>query len=296
MGDLKLFSLEKGIVKSLKSESIAIEISLQRLIEKNLEEFLGVHLLASEYSTGPIHKGRIDTLGLDENYCPVILEFKRGLNENVINQGLFYLDWLMDHRAEFASLSQKVIGKNIEQEINWKGARVICIAGDFTRYDEYAVRQMNRNIELIRYKKYRDDLILLELVNGSTNIPEIGLKIKESSVEEKLAKASQEVKDRYETLKATLFSFGDDVSLNTLKNYFAFKRIKNFACVEIHPANNRIIIFVKSDFINIDLEPGFTRDVRKIGHYATGDLEITLSDDSDLEKAEQFLLRSYEDN
>ena len=60
----------------------------------------------------------------------------------------------MDHRAEFASLSQKVIGKNIEQEINWKGARVICIAGDFTRYDEYAVRQMNRNIELIRYKRY----------------------------------------------------------------------------------------------------------------------------------------------
>ena len=25
--------------------------------------------------------------------CPVIVEYKRHNNENVINQGLFYLDW-----------------------------------------------------------------------------------------------------------------------------------------------------------------------------------------------------------
>jgi hypothetical protein len=33
--------------------------------------------------------------------CPVILEYKRAMNENVVNQGLFYLDWLMDHRKDF---------------------------------------------------------------------------------------------------------------------------------------------------------------------------------------------------
>jgi RecB family endonuclease NucS len=48
-------------------------------------------------STGKTHRGRIDSLGLDENGCPVIIESKRKLNENVINQGLFYLDWLLDH-------------------------------------------------------------------------------------------------------------------------------------------------------------------------------------------------------
>ena len=32
--------------------------------------------------------------GIDENCSPVIIEYKRALNENVINQGLFYLDWL----------------------------------------------------------------------------------------------------------------------------------------------------------------------------------------------------------
>jgi RecB family endonuclease NucS len=56
-----------------------------------------VRFLASEHATGRVHGGRIDTLGLDENHAPVIIEYKRAINENVINQGLFYLDWLLDH-------------------------------------------------------------------------------------------------------------------------------------------------------------------------------------------------------
>jgi RecB family endonuclease NucS len=58
-------------------------------MEKNLEPLLSIRFLASEYSTGKTHRGRIDTLGIDENGCPVIIEYKRALNENVINQGLF---------------------------------------------------------------------------------------------------------------------------------------------------------------------------------------------------------------
>ncbi len=71
---------------------MAIEKSLQTLLEKHLEAFLDVRFLASEYATGKTHGGRIDTLGLDDNNCPVIIEYKRALNENVINQGLYYLD------------------------------------------------------------------------------------------------------------------------------------------------------------------------------------------------------------
>ncbi|MPN36228.1 hypothetical protein SDC9_183737 [bioreactor metagenome] len=51
--------------------------------------FLGVTFLKSEYTTS--NGGRIDSLGIDENNCPVIFEYKRVSNENVINQGLFYL-------------------------------------------------------------------------------------------------------------------------------------------------------------------------------------------------------------
>ncbi|MDQ2785531.1 MAG: DUF91 domain-containing protein, partial [Chloroflexota bacterium] len=111
MSDIKLFRTNNGTVEELKGTSVALEKSLQTLIEQHLEAFLGIRFLASEHSTGKVYGGRIDTLGIDENGCPVIIEYKRALNENVINQGLFYLDWLMDHKADFKLLVMEKFGK-----------------------------------------------------------------------------------------------------------------------------------------------------------------------------------------
>ena len=92
MSDIQLFRLQGDTVSELSSRAAALEKNLQSLMEGQLETFLGVRFLATEYTTGKTHRGRIDTLGLDENNCPVIIEYKRYSNENVINQGLFYLD------------------------------------------------------------------------------------------------------------------------------------------------------------------------------------------------------------
>lgn len=129
MSDLKLFELDGDQVRELRGESVAVEKSLQTLIERHLTDFLKLRLIASEYSTGKTHGGRIDTLALDENNCAVIIEYKRSLNENVINQGLFYLDWLMDHKSEFTLLAMKKIGPAIEEKIEWSSPRLLCIAG-----------------------------------------------------------------------------------------------------------------------------------------------------------------------
>ena len=168
LADIRLFRMQADTVRELPAESIAIEKSLQSLLEKNLEGFLGVRFLASEYITGRRHGGRIDTLGLDDNNCPVIIEYKRAMNENVINQGLFYLDWLMDHQGEFTLEVIRRLGPEFVEKIDWPGTRLLCIAGDFTRYDEYAVMQIPRNVELLRYRRYGADLLLLELVNSGT--------------------------------------------------------------------------------------------------------------------------------
>jgi RecB family endonuclease NucS len=136
MSDIKLFRIADGSVTQLAGTSVAVEKSLQLLIERHLEELLGVRFLRSEYSTGKTHGGRIDTLGLDENGYPVIVEYKRSLNENVINQGLYYLDWLMDHKGEFTLLVQAKLGKELADGIEWDNPRLLCVAGDFTKYDE----------------------------------------------------------------------------------------------------------------------------------------------------------------
>jgi hypothetical protein len=161
MSDIKLFRIASDAVTELSGTTDTIEKSVQILFERNLDSLLGVRFLASEF---PTDGGRIDTLGLDENDCPVILEYKRSTNENVINQGLFYLDWLMEHRKDFQWLVLEKLGKQIADSVDWSAPRLICIAGDFHRYDDHAVKQIQRNIELIRYGRFGDDLLMLDLV------------------------------------------------------------------------------------------------------------------------------------
>ena len=276
MSDIKIFRLSGETVTELVGRSAGIEKSLQTQIERHLETFLGVRFLASEYSTGKTHGGRIDTLGIDENGCPVIIEYKRDRNENVINQGLFYLDWLMDHKAEFEKLVLDRCGKEMSEKVTWSAPRLICIAGDFSKYDEYAVQQIDRNISLIRYRYYSSDLLLFDLVNVTTAkaIPDVDSK-KGSSTAKTISdiyeQADESLKDLYETVKAYMFTLGDDVQLATMKFYFAFKRIKNFACVGLSPRSNSLYMSVKVNPDTVDLarEKDFIRDIRKIGHWGT---------------------------
>jgi predicted transport protein len=304
MSDIKLFRIANGSVGELAGSSVALEKSLQNLMEKHLDAFLGVRFLASEYSTGKTHAGRIDTLGLDENNCPVIIEYKRSLNENVINQGLFYLDWLLDHRAEFTLHCMKMLGPEIQDQVDWTAPRLICIAGDFTKYDEHAVAQINRNIELVRYRRYGDEFMVLELVNASTGSPVepsgtgagpmLKPKTSDKTVNYYLEQAPIDLKDLYQAFADFALALGDDVTRKALKPYFAFRRIKNFACVEVYPQAKKLLVFVKVNPDTIELVPGFTRDVRKIGHVGTGDLEITMTTLDDLERAKPLIVASYE--
>lgn len=305
MSDIKLFKIQQDGVRELEGRSASVEKSLQSQMEAHLDAFLGVRFLASEYSTGKTHGGRIDTLGLDENGCPVIIEYKRATNENVINQGLFYLDWLMDHKAEFTLLVMEKFGKEVSSAIEWSSPRLLCIAGDFTKYDEHAVQQINRNIELIRYRRYGEDLLLLELVNvtSAAITTEVlpgdkkaakGGKTQYKTVSEYLAQARPELQGLYEEVKVYLLALGDDVQFKVLKFYFAFKRIKNFACVEVHPGSGKLLVYIKVDPATITLEKGFTRDVTSTGHFGTGDLEIALGTMADFEKAKPLLMKSYE--
>lgn len=303
MSDIQLFRLSAGKAIELPGRAAEVERQLQSMIEAQMPTFLGVRFLASEYATGKTHKGRIDSLGLDENGCPVIVEYKRHSNENVINQGLFYLDWLLDHQAEFRWLVMEKLGKEVADAVNWSGTRLLCIASDFTRYDQHAVQQIPRNIELIRYKLFDSDLMLLELVNsvsvadvtetrpGTESSPVVKALGKDKSFDEQYAGALPETRAVYDALSAHILALGDDITERRLKLYNAFRRLKNFASVVMYP--NKMLLMLKVDPDTVTLEEGFSRDVREIGHWGTGDLELTIRTPDDLEKAKPLIARSY---
>lgn len=309
MSDIQLFRLAGGNAVELPGRAVTVEKHLQTLIESQMQTFLGVRFLASEYATGKTHRGRIDSLGLDENGCPVIIEYKRHSNENVINQGLFYLDWLLDHQAEFRLLVMDKLGNDLAHDIDWAGTRLLCIAADFTRYDEHAVQQIPRNVELIRYKLFSDDLLLLDLVNAVSVSDAMSAKAgpnaatvpakpkaggKDKTAAEQLTQAQPEIRALYEALSGHLLALGDDVQEKHLKLYVAFRRLKNFACVI--PYRDKLLVMLKLDPDTVALEAGFSRDVRNIGTWGTGDLELCLRNPADLERALPLLERSYNEN
>lgn len=320
MSDIQLFKFNPAnplqTANELQGRSALIEKQLQNLLEAQLEVMLGIRFLATEYITGKNHRGRIDTLGIDENNCPVIIEYKRHSTEDVVSQGLFYLDWLLDHRADFKLLVLEKLGADVAQSIEWAGTRLLCIAADFTRYSEHAVAQIDRNIELIRYKLFDEDLILLELVNATTQsansksakamttvIEEeahekvAGSKSKDKTFEEQKLLASPELLSVYEQLVSYIHSLGDDVQEKSLKLYTAFRRLRNFTCVGIVPKQDpKIWLTLKLNPDNSELEKDFSRDIRAIGHWGTGDLEVTIRNAADLKKALPLIERAYQEN
>lgn len=306
MSDLKLFRISPAGVNEISGGAVALEKSLQTLFEANLEALLGVRFLASEFVTNT--GGRMDTLGIDENNAPVVIEYKRASNENVINQGLFYLDWLMGHRKDFEWLVMERLGKEVAQKVDWSGSRLICVAGDFQKWDEHAVKQMNRTIDLVRYRRYGDDLLLLEQLTATTARPANGVAAipaaatgqpgapakKYKTVSQQIEEAPPALLDLYHAVADYLEAAGDDVQLKTTDFYVAFRRLKNFACVELRNQIGKLLVFVRINPDSVTLEPGFTRDVRGIGHFGTGDLEITIQSLADLEKARPLFDAAYQ--
>ena len=305
MSDIRLFRILEQTVSEIKGTASNLEKQLHTLIEANLEPLLGIRFLATEYSTGKTHAGRIDTLGLDENDCPTILEYKRSTGENVISQGLFYLDWLLDHKAEFQLLTQKRLGQSAADRIDWNSPRLVCVAADFTKYDVHAVQQIDRNIDLVRYRRFGPELLLLELVHAVTTessanfaparLPKQGKAKETAGTEEKprwLKTLPQNLVEIVDAIDLHVRTLGDDVQRKNLKVYIGYKRLRNFASVVANKKS--VFLYLHLDPILVKIEDGLVRDVTGINHWGTGNLEVTLNTLADLEKAKPYLQQAYE--
>lgn len=202
-------------------------------------------------------------------------------------------------------------GHGTADSIDWSAPRLICVANDFTRYDEYAVRQIDRNVELVRYRDFGSELLAIELVAtvstettattrkpaGVTPAPTPGKKTGRSkTVSELLAQSDSELAALYEKFERFALSLGDDVVKNERSLYFAFRRLKNFACVEVHPSTRNLHVYLKLDPATVQLQEGFSRDVSNIGYFGTGDLELRVSIDSPWVMVEELTQRAYAAN
>jgi len=285
-------------VNQIKPTSFLSEKQLQILFEANLEILLGVRFVASEFFTSDRQKGRIDTLGLDQDGSPTIIEYKKSSKENVINQGLFYMDWLVDHKGDFAIAAQQALGNDVN--IDWSQPRLILIAESFSEYDKYAVNRIGANIELWTYHKYGQDFLYLEPIFISRPLKKIATE--ETPVEKAqpyyttefhLKGKAESIYSLFIALQERIFSLAEEGEIieKPVKTYIANKRGKNFCEVEIQA--NSIKIWLDIPYKDLNDPYNLGRDVSDIGHYGTGDVEVRLSSLDNIDKVMDLIEQSY---
>ena len=93
------------------------------------------------------------------------------------------------------------------------------------------------------------------------------------------------------SLEDYVTSLGDDVQRKELRLYLAFKRLKNFATVVAQ--KNRLILYLHLNPKELGPLPSIGRDVSQQGHWGTGDLELSLTSQADLDTAKPLILMSY---
>lgn len=277
----------------------AKEKGLQGLIESNLEPLFGVRFVATEFTTGQKHRGRIDTLGLDQDGSPVIIEYKLTNNDNVINQGLFYLDWLMDHRGDFELAARSKLG---EVEVAWSGPRLILLASAFNRYDQYAVNRIDERIELWKYTLYEGDLLNVELLSSeevpspkakatAPKLPAGRAKIAkpvQHDLAHHLEKMSPTTQALFQRLRDEIVDLGNDVTERFMNQYVGYRRLKNFT--EIVGLRSKLNVFIDGP---IDDPFGLCDDVSNIGHWGTGNLRATVASEDDVTAVLRLIANAY---
>ena len=306
---MALFKINGSIVKKITVKDLDLEKNLQKLFENNLEEILNITFLAHEYSTS--FGGRIDTLGIDKNGAPCIIEYKKSQNDNVINQGLSYLRWLLDHKANFSNIiAKKVLNDELvdHAKVDWDSPRVICIAESYNKFDLDTADILPINIELLKYRLYGDELLLVEpenyqkinistsgILKKSKNKDKVERLQKDYSIDDHLKNSDEKIRTLFLKLREKIVSLDESIKEEPKKLYIAYKLATNFVDVQIRSKDVKIFLNIKSGQLK---DPrNIARDLTKpkwTGHWGNGDYEVKLENENELDLVFELIKQSYD--
>lgn len=304
---MAIFEIDKGTAKRVKLGDFKLEKDLQKLVENNLITIFNCRLIATEFSTGNIHSGRIDTLAISEDSNPVIIEYKKVASSELINQSLYYLHWIRDHKGDFQIAANKALGKNVD--VDWSDIRVICLAPEYKKYDLHAVQVMGANIELWQYKMYENGILNIEEVYRRTTVSlhtenetqneknpimvEAGRKAAITrktaiyTLEQHLQGFNQGILELFNEIRDYIIEMDSSIEETPKKHYIAYKTSQNFVCLQTY--KNKITLYLKLNPEDIKPMPKQGRDMRNIGHFGTGEFELNIKDRQDFEETKHLI-------
>ncbi|WP_229216941.1 hypothetical protein [Dyadobacter luteus] len=128
---MQIFKNNKQTLTTLQENPFKLEREIQTLFEQNLEILTSLKMVKSEFT---IKQSRIDTLAFDpESNAFVIIEYKRGQNYSVVDQGVSYLNLMLEYKADFIVEYNEANGLSLKRdEVDWSQSRIIFVSPSFT--------------------------------------------------------------------------------------------------------------------------------------------------------------------
>ncbi len=253
---MQLYQTQAQSLVELTEDPFRLEREIQTLFENNLYSFTGLEFIKSEFI---IKNNRIDTLAFDpESQAFVIIEYKRERNYSVIDQGVSYLNLMLDYKADFIIEYNESQSKQLKrQDVDWSQSRIIFVSPSFTDFQKQSTNFKDFSIELWEIKRYQGGIISVNPLQktksapsikqvqkmGSEDIKKIAKEIQTYDEAYHLADKSDDIKELYEQFRDSILNLAPDIEMNIRKNYIAFK-CKNSNLLYVH--------FFK-DFIRFDI-------------------------------------------
>ena len=291
-----------GRVAQIKSKDFALEKDLQRLVENNLDRLFHLDFLASEFK---LDKFRFDSVAFDkENNSFIIIEYKRGRNESLVDQGYAYLHTVLDRKADLVLLYNEVnSASKLSKDFDWTATRIYFISPQFTEYQKAATGYQKMPFKLFEINGYNGDLITVEEINENKINDEPAIAAENSAAEnvkreiivydedDHLNKVSETLRELYGALKDRITELGD-IDIEPKKMYIAFKtESENICDVEFFKNRLRIYINMKHGALSDPLDRA--RNIEKVGHHGNGDYSFDLTVQEDIDYLFGLIRQSY---
>jgi hypothetical protein len=209
---MDLYLLNNDKFEEIKGSPFQLEKDVQKLIEQNTEVLFNLEFVCSEF---PIEQFRLDTLCFDgDTKSFVIIEYKKGRSESVIDQGYSYLSTMLNHKADFILEYNEKKNINLKRdEVDWQSSRIIFISQEFSQYQKNSINFKDIPFELWEIKRFVNNHISLNQIQTNSNqsikqikqVEEISLVdndvISPHSEEEHIQRSSKKIKEIYAELK-----------------------------------------------------------------------------------------------
>ena len=280
-------------LKEVEEKAFKLERDIQRVFEENLDTIMQLTLVKSEFT---IKNKRIDTLAYDmQSNAFIIIEYKRDRNLSVVDQGFTYLSLMLENKADFIVEYNESLKKNLKRDdIDWSQTRVAFVSTAFTDNQILATNFKDIAIELWEVKQFENNIISVtpikktraaESIKAITQqnqaLRKVSDEIKVYTEDEHIARASEEIEELYVKFRDAILNLADGIEVKPLKQYIAFKKDTNIVCMNIQKKQIRMWIGAKFGTLNDAKE--IAKDVRNTGHWGTGDYEVAVDNDKDLE-------------